>query len=201
MWGRNSFDFAPSSSGPHPVTNSVRLRNGASDPRFRVGDFTNPILKPEAADVVRRRGELSRGGDFPDASNQCGPYTPPYSHAMGLQLEILQVKGQVLILYPQDQGVRHIRLNQRHPSAVTPSQYGDSVGRYEGDTLVVDTVGFKVGPLSMVDRYVTYAIQQDPPSGGTFPADRSRSREPGGGAAREGIRPCRRATGSCDHRS
>jgi hypothetical protein len=38
---------------------------------------------------------------------------------------------------------------------VTPSWQGDSVGHYEGDTLVIDTVGQKVGPLSMVDEYGT----------------------------------------------
>jgi hypothetical protein len=38
---------------------------------------------------------------------------------------------------------------------VTPSWYGDSVGRYEGDTLVIDTVGVKVGPYAMVDWYGT----------------------------------------------
>jgi hypothetical protein len=34
-----------------------------------------------------------------------------------------------------------VRLNQSHPSQVTLSWYGDSVGHYEGDMLVVDTVG------------------------------------------------------------
>ncbi len=32
---------------------------------------------------------------------------------------------------------------------------GDSVGRYEGETLVVDTVGVKMGPFAMVDMYGT----------------------------------------------
>jgi hypothetical protein len=32
-------------------------------------------------------------------------------------------------------------MNAPHPAQVTPSWYGDSVGHYEGDTLVVDTVG------------------------------------------------------------
>jgi hypothetical protein len=36
-----------------------------------------------------------------------------------------------------------------------PSWYGHSIGRFEGNTLVVDTVGFKVGPLSMVDEFGT----------------------------------------------
>ena len=46
-------------------------------------------------------------------------------------------------------------MNQAHPSHVKPSWYGDSVGHFEGDTLVVDTVGFKVGPVSMADRFGT----------------------------------------------
>jgi hypothetical protein len=46
-------------------------------------------------------------------------------------------------------------MNQSHPAQVTPSWYGDSVGRYEGDELVVDTVGVKIGPFSMLDWYGT----------------------------------------------
>jgi hypothetical protein len=46
-------------------------------------------------------------------------------------------------------------MNQSHPTPATPSWYGDSVGHYEGDTLVIDTVGVKIGPLSMVDMYGT----------------------------------------------
>ena len=46
-------------------------------------------------------------------------------------------------------------MNQPHPAQVTPSWHGDSVGRYEGDTLVIDTVGIRTGPFSMVDVYGT----------------------------------------------
>ncbi len=54
-----------------------------------------------------------------------------------------------------------MRLTQPHPAHVTPSWNGDSVGHYEGDTLVIDTVGIKVGPFgatglyAMVDRLGT----------------------------------------------
>ena len=46
-------------------------------------------------------------------------------------------------------------LFRSHPANLKPSWYGDSVGHYEGDTLVVDTVGVKVGPVSMSDAYGT----------------------------------------------
>ena len=47
-----------------------------------------------------------------------------------------------------------MRLNDAHPAKVVPSWYGDSVGHYEGDTLVIDTVGVKADrPLAMVDMF------------------------------------------------
>jgi hypothetical protein len=46
---------------------------------------------------------------------------------------------------------RKVRLNAPHASPLRPSWYGDSVGHYEGDTLVIDTVGVRIGPFSMAD--------------------------------------------------
>ena len=49
-----------------------------------------------------------------------------------------------------------MRLNDRHPEQLTPSWYGDSVGHYEGDTLVIDTVGVKTDrPYAMIDLFGT----------------------------------------------
>ena len=68
---------------------------------------------------------------------------------------MLQQPDKITILYDHDHQFRHVRLNQPHPAQVTPSWYGDSVGHYEGDTLVIDTVGIKIGPFAMVDWYGT----------------------------------------------
>src|SRR5262249_33482240 len=67
----------------------------------------------------------------------------------------VQTKDEVTILYVYANQVRQVRMNQPHPAQVTPSWYGDSVGHYEGDTLVIDTVGMKMGRYSMVDWYGT----------------------------------------------
>jgi hypothetical protein len=70
-------------------------------------------------------------------------------------MEIVQRKDEVVLLYMSGHQVRHVRMNVLHPANVTPAWQGDSVGHYEGDTLVIDTVGQRVGPLSMVDNYGT----------------------------------------------
>ena len=70
-------------------------------------------------------------------------------------MQLLQQPDKVFMLHIYDHQVRQARLNQSHPTQVNPSWYGDSVAHYEGDTLVIDTVGIKVGPFAMVDWYGT----------------------------------------------
>jgi hypothetical protein len=70
-------------------------------------------------------------------------------------MQMIQRPGEITLLYSNDHEVRHVRMNQPHPARVTPSWYGDSIGHYEGDTLVIDTVGVKIGPFAMVDMYGT----------------------------------------------
>src|SRR6202140_1923338 len=72
-WHPSLPGFEPPASGPGPVTNRSR-RNGVSNPAQLVGDYTNPILKPHAAEVVKKQGEISlSGGGYPTPSNQCWP--------------------------------------------------------------------------------------------------------------------------------
>jgi hypothetical protein len=58
--------FEPPASGPGPVTNRLRLRGGpqrgVSDPRQLVGDYTNPILKSDGAEVVKKHGDIELRG-------------------------------------------------------------------------------------------------------------------------------------------
>src|SRR5204863_6050240 len=72
-WHPSLPSFEPLASGPRPVTNRVRF-NGASDYNALVGDHTNPILQPWAADVVKKSGELALAGVVtPNPANQCWP--------------------------------------------------------------------------------------------------------------------------------
>ena len=147
--------FEPLPSGPTALINRSRRANGTGDILKLAGDYTNPILKPEAAAVVKRHAELGMNGiGDPNPRNQCWPAGVPFVFTNG-PTQLLQQPDKVTILYGYDHQVRHVRLNQQHPAQVTPSWYGDLVGHYEGDTLVVDTVGIKVGRYSMVDWYGT----------------------------------------------
>src|SRR5262245_642124 len=145
LWTHAALGFESPISGPGPVRNLGRTPSGASNFNQLVGDPTNPILQPWAAEIVKKFGEISLAGKaFPDPDNQCLLNHVPYIF-WNFEIQILQQPDKVTILYPHDQDHRQIRLNQPHPAKVTPSIHGDSVGHYEGDTLVIDTVGIKVG--------------------------------------------------------
>jgi hypothetical protein len=154
-WHPSLPGFEPPASGPGPVTNRSRS-NGVSNYDQLVGDHTNPVLKPESAEIVKQFGELSlRGVTFPSPANQCWPEPVPYIYK-NFAIQIFQQPDRITIIYDQDHEVRHVRMNQSHPAQVTPSWYGDSVGHYEGDTLVIDTVGTRTDrPFPMIDLYGT----------------------------------------------
>jgi hypothetical protein len=153
-WARPYLGFEPPLSGPGPIVNRARILGQSNINQF-VGDYSSPILKPHAADAVRKHGELElKGLVAPNPSNQCQPLSPPYV-LQRQEIQLIQRKNEITILYYEDQQVRRVRLNAKHPSHVIPSWYGDSIGRFEGDTLVVDTIGIKVGPYSMIDSYGT----------------------------------------------
>jgi hypothetical protein len=172
VWGHPYLPgFEPPQSGRGPVLNKSRVRQifgpdgpiapGTNSPLVSsnyqlVGDYANPILNPQAAEVVRKRGEIELNGvAAPTPTNQCWPEPVPYIF-WNIGIQILQERGRVTIIYGQDNQVRHVRLNQPHPTQVVPSWYGDSVGHYEGETLVVDTVGIRTDrPLAMVDWFGT----------------------------------------------
>ena len=62
---------------------------------------------------------------------------------VGQPLEIIQIPGRVIMFFEYDHFVRQIFMDRpQHPQDLTPSYMGDSIGKWEGDTLVVDTVGF-----------------------------------------------------------
>src|SRR5437868_5306648 len=132
-WGKNAFNFEPMPSGPQPLRNLSRRPDGTANAGQLVGDYHNPILTPEAAAVVKQKGELAIAGKgFPNAQDQCRTMAPPFALAMQLGLSMLQAKnGDITIMYDQNANVRRVRMNATHPGKVATSPMGDSVGHWE----------------------------------------------------------------------
>jgi hypothetical protein len=174
VWNHPAFPwFEPPASGPGPITNLARWAEqkpggaagsaalpagnvGISDYDQLVGDYKSPILQPWAAEVVKKFGEISRAGiTYANPSNQCWPFPMPFIYKQFL-VEMIQRPDEITMVYGGDHEVRRVRLNASHPSPLTPSWYGDSVGHYEGDTLVIDTIGVKTDrPYAMIDLFGT----------------------------------------------
>src|SRR5215471_2464289 len=155
MWAHPSIPgFEPLASGPTSLINRSRS-NGHGDLAKLNGDYSNPILKPQAAEIVRQHAEMSLAGvGYPTPRNQCWPGGVPFVLPTNGMM-MFQQQDKITIVYAVNHQVRHVRINQPHPAKLTPSWYGDSVAHYEGDTLVIDTVGVKIGPFAMVDWYGT----------------------------------------------
>ena len=156
-WGKNTFYFEPMPSGPQPVRNLRRRPNGTGNVNQLVGDYHNPILKPEAAAVVKQKGDLAIAGKgFVNAQEQCRTIQPPYTFAMQLGFQMLPTNdGNITIIYGNNNNVRHIRINGTHPAHLMPSPMGDSVGHWEGEVLVIDTVGINTDAFTSADRFGT----------------------------------------------
>jgi hypothetical protein len=99
-------------------------------------------LQPWARDLLKKRmGENSK--DNPDA--HCLPLGLMQLHMHPQPRKIIQNPDEILILYEAQSGIRQIFLDGRTlpPTDVQPWWYGYSVGHWEGDTLVVETSGFR----------------------------------------------------------
>jgi hypothetical protein len=101
-----------------------------------------PPLKPEYMRVLERRIRAKNSGaPEADASTQCLPHGMPRLMESPYPIEIVQTAGRITFLHEVAHNVRRIWLNRAHPNPPRPTFLGDSIGRWEGDTLVVDTVG------------------------------------------------------------
>ena len=144
----------PVTSDPaHPF-----IPNGtARQPTFRIADLSNPNLKPWVKERMRKDiDELLAGkkSAFTPQSS-CVPAGVPFFMGYGGPdpLVFLQTAKQVWIAWREDNQTRRIYMDVPHSASLKPSWYGESVGHYEGDTLVVDTVG--LNDKTFVDVYRT----------------------------------------------
>jgi hypothetical protein len=167
-WYAYNRQFIPPPSGPSPVQQDA-ARPYVSNDEFRVtgrqpteqlADLNNPILQPWARDVLRKRNELVLSGkpaNPPHAS--CWPVGVPgfLLRPMTQAMYFLQTPKVVVMILSSKQEVR-VYLTDKHSPNVKPSWYGASIGHYDGDTLVVDTIG--IDERTWVDGFGTPHTKQ-----------------------------------------
>jgi hypothetical protein len=152
-WVANEQDFVdvPGKPGPvvsdpaHPYINNLLARRIGAQPTFRIADLTNTNIKPWAKEVMKRENErvLAGGIGFTPRSS-CMPAGVPAFMLFPVVEPVFFVQSPklVLMIFAGDAQIRHIYLDVPHSAHPKASWYGESVGHYEGDTLVIDTIGF-----------------------------------------------------------
>jgi hypothetical protein len=156
--------FIPPASGAgpvqqdpaHPYVSNDEFRVTGRQPTAQLADLSSPIIQPWAREVLRKRNELVLAGkpaNPPQAS--CWPkgVTPFLLSPMTQPMYFVQGQREVVLILASFNDVRHIHLMDKHSDNLKPSWYGESVGRYEGDALVVDTIG--IDDRTLVDGFGT----------------------------------------------
>src|SRR3984893_1668824 len=143
-----------------PVTQDPEhpfVPNGAGkQPTYRIADLGNPNLKPWVTEHLKKDNDEVLAGKIAfTARSSCMPAGVPGFMAYGgpTPLYFLQTPKEVLMIFSGDQQVRRVYMDVPHSENPKPSWYGESVGHYEGDTLVIDTIGQNT--KTVVDPYRT----------------------------------------------
>lgn len=158
-WQRNDqpfMQFLPPPSGQGPLREHPVQKRSAGDNKPFIADWKDPLLQPWAAEIIKDKAyrQLVDQEEILPAHSLCWPAGVPGALRLREPMQFLQEPNMITIIYQRDHTVRRILLNQReHTKNLKPSWYGESIGYYEGDTLVVDTIG--VDDRSTVDWYGT----------------------------------------------
>jgi hypothetical protein len=151
----------PSGAGPiaddpaHPRVTNEDFRLRGKQPTFPVADLTNPILQPWVREELKKRNDrILAGKPAYTRPASCWPIgVPGFALYPVYPVYFIQTPKEVVMIWSEDHQVRHVYLDQQHSARPKPSWFGESVGHYEGDTLVVDTVG--MNDKTFVDNYLT----------------------------------------------
>jgi len=156
------FSMVPGGTSPlrndpaHPrISNQEATRTG-KQPTYFVADLANAaVLKPWVVERMKKDNAEVLAGKFAFTPHSfCMPAGVPGFHLYGFQpMYFVQTPKEVIMIYSNDQQVRRVYLDVPHSADPKPSWYGESVGHYEGDTLVVDTIG--LNDKTFVDNFRT----------------------------------------------
>jgi len=122
-----------------------------ADPKLAAVPAGTPTLKPEYAKAYQTRkaaedAASQRGEPGPTNGTLCVPYGVPTMMSVAVYpVEFIQTPKQITIISEAFSEVRRVYMDkpQLKIDEVPPGYYGRSVGKWDGETLVVDTVGIK----------------------------------------------------------
>lgn len=117
---------------------------------LRTLEHEEPPLLPEASAIYDRNRQSRLAGDLSyDSTIQCLPHGVPrlIFEEMPFEFMVQDQPDYVGIFYQWNRLVRIIEMNKEHYEPLGPTFLGQSVGRWEGNTLVIDTNGFKDSTL------------------------------------------------------
>jgi len=139
----------------HAYVSNNEFRARGAQPTFRIADLSNPNIKPWAKEIMKRENDKALSGGMPySARASCMPSgVPAFMMAAVEPIHFMQTPKQVTMIFSGDAQVRRVYLDVPHSASPKPSWYGESVGHYEGDTLVVDTIG--LNDKTFIDNYRT----------------------------------------------
>jgi hypothetical protein len=109
----------------------------------RIADANSPILLAWARDAVKRANDEVLGGKTGfEAMSTCWPAGVPGIMLFTAEpIYFVQTPKEIRILYQRGPNQRQIYVDIAHSKNPTPSWYGESIGHYEGTSLIVDTIG------------------------------------------------------------
>ena len=125
-------------------------------PSYRIADLTHPNLKPWVKERMKKDNDEVLAGKIGfTPRSSCWPAGVPtfMTYSRFQPIYFLQTPNKIAMIFSGDMQVRHVYLNVPHSESPKPSWYGESTGHYEGDTLVIDTIG--QNDKSFVDNYRT----------------------------------------------
>jgi hypothetical protein len=158
-WVTIGVDWTAVQGGPRPVgcdpAHPCVGNNTGKQPTFKVADINNPNLTPFAQESLKASNEeVLHGKAMYAREARCwATGVPAFLLNPGGPTYWLQTPDKIVMIWQLDHQVRHVYLNVPHSANPKPSWYGESVGRYEGETLVVDTIG--QNGRTFVDNYRT----------------------------------------------
>ena len=129
-------------SGNWAVENFVAFARPTEDKRMKTMEGQPVPFQEWSGKLYEDRLQADKNGAaFPYTAARCLPGGLPQMMYTPFQFQITQSPGQVTLLMEEQHLWRQILLKEPHDPDPLPGYHGDSTGRWEGDTLVVDTIG------------------------------------------------------------